>query len=238
MRNPINLFFNDIQIPDWIMVTSIEQDILPKLEVTKRRSIFHSKIVKINFTVRQKCLLDQYKIDELIRWVRGDNFKESKLVLPNSEDSYYLAKLKSNINSIQNSVITGKGSIEFILFYPNRIEFMENKIPLLNANEINYIGTANTYPVIEFDITSECEELKVSIENSEYNNYFRLKHHFNKGQKVIIDMKTKKVTVNNEVKMQIFTLDSRFHMITEGINKYTLKLGNADVNIIYQHEYL
>lgn len=234
----INIYFNGVKIPDWIKVKSIEQDILASLESNKSKSTFKQKTIKINFIVRQKGMWEQKKIDELVKWIKGNDFNESKLILPNAIDSYYLAKLNSNITTIKDSVYTGKGDIEFICYSPNRIEHIENTVYIKNNNTIEYIGSADSYPVIRFEVTSQCEELKLTFSNSKYKNYIRLKNSFNAGQIIKVDMKTKKVTVNDTANMKILTLDSRFHKLSEGINTYTLNVGNANVNVIYHNEYL
>ena len=53
-------------------------------------------------------------------------------------------------------------------------------------------------------------------------------------------MKTKKITLNGETKMQILTLDSRYHMIDPNIlsNEYNLEIGNADITLEAQEVYL
>ena len=101
------------------------------------------------------------------------------------------------------------------------------------------MGTSEeVYPTIILKITNACSELKLSVSNRKYNNYIRLKHNFLTNDEVIINMKTKKVTVNNIVKMQILTLDSRFHKLTKGENIYTLNNGNANVKIKYRNRYI
>ena len=44
-------------------------------------------------------------------------------------------------------------------------------------------------------VTNACSELKLSVSNSKYNNYIRLKHNFLTDDEIIIDIKTKKITL-------------------------------------------
>ena len=71
------------------------------------------------------------------------------------------------------------------------------------------------------------------MKNKQYDNFIRFKHNFLTGDKLVIDMKTKKVTVNDELMMSILTLDSKFHEIDNNLsnNKYSLDIGNANVTL-------
>lgn len=235
-----NIFFNDMQIPDFVIVKSIETQLLPDINnifiksdrgVKHKKIEFGSKVVKIDFSIERgfKSLPDITLIDTLNSWLKGDDWKPSKLVLPNDLDSHYLA-IADKIDPLKPDSIECESSIEFLCVEPDRITTMEKVVAITNTGRFEYTGE-NTKPIIIFKITSQCEELKLSISNKKYKNFIRLKHNFILNDVVKIDMSTKKVTLNDNLKMTILTLDSRFHDIVEGDNIYTLELGNAIANI-------
>jgi predicted phage tail component-like protein len=237
-----NIYFNGIPLPSFVIIKKIETPLLSEIENTivdsdigyKHKKIkFGIKSVKIDFSLeRTETLTDFNQQQELLKWLKGDDWKESKLILPDNVDYHYMA-ICNNAIDIANEDIEGGGRIEFLICNPYRIA---NKSRIININDLqNYSTLGNVYikPRIIFSITSECTEIKLSLKNKQYDNFIRFKHNFLTGDKLVIDMKTKKVTVNDELMMSILTLDSKFHEIDNNLrnNKYSLDIGNADVTL-------
>lgn len=260
----VNIFFNNVRIPDFIILKDIKIQLLGDVDNilassnhgSKHKKIkFGNKVIKLELsTIFEKGhLIEKDDLNAIVKWVKGDDWKPSKLVLPGYEDEYYMA-IVNNAGDIKNDIIEGIFTLEFICLNPNRISEFENKLVFpgylkrklqttRNSNTSNttiltYEGLANTYPNIKFTITSRCSEVKLGIKNSKYNNYIKFKGDFNAGETIEINLKTKKVLRNNEINMPILTLDSRFHEITEGKNHYTLEVGNALIEIKYRNEYI
>ncbi len=245
-----NIIFNDKPLPSFVIIKSIDTQILSDISnTTIKRTIgyrhkkieFGSKIISINFSLERIGTLPLFEQQqELLKWVKGNNWKQSKLILPDKPNAYYMAICNNKID-LSNDDIESEGTIEFLVCNPYRTGINPIK---LNINELqsyhSEIGTENIKPKIIFDITEDCEEIKLSIKNSDYDNYLRFKHNFLIGDKLIIDMETKKITLNGETKMQILTLDSKFHEFNKDIkdNVYTLEVGNADVSIELHEVYL
>ena len=226
----VKLFFNDFQLPSYVKVTGIEESLLPVFDDERYRYI------KVNFNIRRYRMLSEEQIKEFSTWLRGNNFEYSKLSLPGREDSYYMAIVNNSVD-ITDGLRLGKGTIEFKC-RPNRIQKLINSINFTASQTIDYSGTVSTYPIITLDVVQECEEIKLSFSNDQSTNHIKLVGHFNSGQKIIIDCRKKKLTVDELLKMQILTLDSYFHQLKTGSNKYTLMSGNCNVSIHWQNEYL
>ncbi len=239
------LYYNEKPIPDFVIITKIEEPLIGDITNTVissnygskyKKTEFGTKIVKVYCTIKKgfKMLLDTKRITELNEWLKGDNWGVTKLILPGRD--YYYEAIVNNAPDLEPNNYTTSFEIEFLILNPDKINLTEYES---NDMKINYMGTSEeVYPTIILKITNACNELKLSVSNSEYNNYIRLKHNFLANDEIIIDMKTKKITVNNIVKMQILTLDSRFHKLTKGENIYTLNTGNADVKIKYRNRYI
>ncbi|MCU7192360.1 distal tail protein Dit [Turicibacter sanguinis] len=226
---PLSLFFNGAQIPDFIKVNNISIQLLPNED--------NQKIIKVDFFVNRRQLIKNAQIDQFASWLKGDNFKPSKLILPNDFSSYYLAKV-SNTVEIDGSISRGEGSIEFQCAVPQRISNIENSISFIDSGVIHYTGTHKSSPLIKFKVLSETSEIKLSFDNDKYHNFIKLVGHFNRDTMIEVDMKSKKVLVNQNLRMAILTLDSFFHDLLPGNNLYTLDSGNCQVEVTYFDKFI
>lgn len=244
------IYFNDIPLPSFVIVKQINTQILADITNTTVKGVvgyrhkkieFGSKLITIDFSLERDGVLSKFEQQqELIQWLKGDDWKESKLILPDNPNLYYMA-ICNNGFDLDYSDIEGEGTIEFLICDPHRYGIQNIDIKLSDINKYDMqLGTEYSYPKIIFDITSDCEELKLTLKNKKYDNYIRFKHNFLTNDKLIIDMKTKKITLNGETKMQILTLDSRYHMIDPNIlsNEYNFEIGNADITLEAQEVYL
>ncbi|MGM9533902.1 MAG: distal tail protein Dit, partial [Intestinibacter sp.] len=189
-----NIYFNGVPLPSFVIVKKIETPLLAEIENTvaesdigyKHKKIkFGAKSVKIDFSLeRTGTLTDFNQQQELLRWIKGDDWKESKLVLPDNVDYHYMAICNNAIN-IANEDIEGDGRLEFLICSPYRIA---NKSRIININDLqNYssLGNVKIKPKIIFDITEDCTEIKLSIKNNDYDNFLRFKHNFLTGDKLV-----------------------------------------------------
>ena len=232
------LYYNEKPIPDFVIITKIEEPLIGDITNTVISSNYGSKCKQTEFGTKIvkgfKMLLDSQKINELNEWLKGNNWKATKLILPGRD--YYYEAIVNNAPDLEPNNYTTNFEIDFLILNPDKINLKEYES---NNLKINYMGTSEeTYPTIILKVTNACSELKLSVSNSKYNNYIRLKHNFLTNDEIIVNMQTKKITINNVVKMQILTLDSRFHKLAKGENIYTLNIGNADVKIKYRNRYI
>ncbi|MBS6503870.1 MAG: phage tail family protein [Clostridium sp.] len=241
MRSTI--MFNEEYIPEWISVNRIGYKIFPTFnidesteegEINKRKS---SRVIQIDFSCNRRVLLIKEKEIELINWLKGDNFNYSKLKLPNDPGSYYMAKVKSNID-ITGSLRRAKGRIEFLCI-GNKVEDNLNSINLNNNREIYCVSTAEVKPRLKIKVLSQVSEIKISIKNSKYNNFIKLVGNFNQNDSIEIDMSNNKISKNGIVDSNIMSLDSYFHRLVPGENKYTIS-ENSKCSVIleWQNEFI
>ena len=244
------IYFNDIPLPSFVIIKQINTQILADItNTTIKANIGHkhkkielgTKLISIDFSLERNGILSKFEQQqELIQWLKGDNWKESRLILPDNPYLYYMAICNNGFN-LGYSDIEGEGTIEFLICDPHRYGIQNIDIKLSDINKYDMqLGTEYSYPKIIFDITSNCKELKLTLKNNKYDNYIRFKHNFLTNDKLIINMKTKKITLNGETKMNILTLDSRYHMFSPNVkeNEYNLKIGNADITLEVQEVYL
>lgn len=226
---PLSLYFNDRQLPSFIRVNDIQVQVLPNEEKQRR--------VTVSFYIHRRQLISNHQMDEFATWLQGNNFEPSPLILPNDLTSYYLAKV-DNVVDIAGSITRGEGKIEFLCVKSQRISLTPNQQSFTDSSLIYYMGNRKTSPILRFFILSQTSEIKLNIQNQAYNNFIRLVGHFNEDQVIEVDMGTKKVSVDGVVKMPILTLDSFFHDIVPGENRYELSQGNCRVEVSWFDEFI
>lgn len=227
-----SIIYNDVPLPNFIHVKNVTTQLLP----TKNNRL-NEKIIKVDFFIRKNGLIEKYTEREFICWLKGDQEEYNKLTLPNDHSSYILAKVNNTID-IDGRFKKGEGTIEFLCI-GNRVE-KEINIANLNINNIIYYpGTAEVKPRLKIKVLSQVSEIKISIKNSKYNNFIKLVGNFNQNDSIEIDMSNNKISKNGIVDSNIMSLDSYFHRLVPGENKYTIS-ENSKCSVIleWQNEFI
>lgn len=250
----MSIRYDGVEIPNFITITNVKTQVLPNIEnklLQAPRAIgaidvgtnYGTKVITVSFIFRDNSLGFIEKSEALAEWLRVDDLKARKLVLPSHPNSYYLAKPNNSVE-LDDNITIAKGEIEFICLNPYRIDSNQTLINkdmsnLRSSNEIkfNYIGSAKAFPQIVLDVEGNCNSLKINFKNNIYDNYINLVGEFKAGDVVCVDLDRSKVYKNNNLDMSIWALDSRPHMLTKGLNAYRLE-GNATLSIKYFNKYL
>ena len=239
----MSIKYDGIEIPSFITITNIKTQVLPSIEnklLQAPRAIgaidvgtnYGTKVITISFMFKDKSLGFIEKSEALASWLRVDDLKARKLVLPSHPNSYYLAKPNNSIE-LDDNITMAKGEIEFICLNPFRIDEVQT---LQSSNTFNYKGTAKANPVLDVTVTNNTDNIKVNISNELYNNYINLVGDFNTGDNVKVDLKNNKVYLNDKLDMSIWGLDSKPHKLCRGSNTYSISDG--DLVIKYYNHYL
>ena len=239
----MSIKYDGIEIPSFITITNIKTQVLPSIEnklLQAPRAIgaidvgtnYGTKVITISFMFKDKSLGFIEKSEALASWLRVDDLKARKLVLPSHPNSYYLAKPNNSIE-LDDNITMAKGEIEFICLNPFRIDEVQT---LQSSNTFNYKGTAKANPVLDVTVTNNTDNIKVNISNELYNNYINLVGDFNTGDNVKVDLKNNKVYLNDKLDMSIWGLDSKPHKLCRGSNTYSISDG--DLVVKYYNHYL
>lgn len=230
----LSLYFNNVPIPDFVKVSNIKEDILPSLEVTKGKTKLGAKLIIVEFHFRRNKLITFQQKDTFVSWLKGDNFNESKLVLPTRPDRYCMAKV-NNISTIEGDIRKGNGSIEFICYDAIEINDQDNLVNIVDKNEhvIEYSGTVEIYPNLRFEITSNCNNIKLKINDKfiEFNNNFL------KGDIIEFNQTNYSVRLNETINMKILHLNSKRSKLMSR-NTCQLINGNCNVKLSWKNTYL
>ena len=237
LDNAINIFFNDVQIPNFVKVTDISYSMLPNLDASRDRTLFNERTITVSFVFLFNKIRSLAEINKFNEWLRGNNFEPSKLQLP-GDDFHYIAKVTSAVD-ITGDMKSGGGNIVFTCYEPNRLKEDTTETFSINTHVLTYNGNTGTFPIIEITPTVGVSKLKISVKNAVYENFVELNGNMPANKKIVINMRTKKVTVDDVLKLNYMTLDSSFHKLMPGKNTYKIEnLSGFSANIIYREEYL
>ena len=230
----LSLFFNNNPIPNFIKVRNIEENIL-SLEASKNKTELKEKKIIIEFYFKRKTLISLEQKYELVNWLKGDNFEESKLILPTRAERFYMAKC-TNLSSINGSIRKGEGTIEFTIFSGEEIDTIQNVVYISNKNEItiNYFGDIEVYPFITFKVKSACSKIKFAMNNE----FIELNNSFNANNIITFNQDTFNIKLNNNTNMQILHLNSKRSKLKAGVNTYRLLEGNCEIELSWNNKYL
>ena len=239
----MSIKYDGVEIPSFIRITNIKTQVLPNIEnklLQAPRAIgaidvgtnYGTKVITISFMFKDKSLGFIEKSEAIASWLRIDDLKARKLVLPSHPNSYYLAK-PNNFIELDDNVTMAKGEIEFICLNPFRIDETQT---LQASNSFNYEGTAKTDSTLEITVANVTNNIKVNVTNELYDNYISLVGDFNVNDNIKVDLNSAKVYLNNNLDMSIWGLDSKPHKICRGLNTYSIT--NGDLVVKYYNQYL
>lgn len=235
MSNKIRdrIIFNGKPLPNFVDVIGVKTPILPQFEIINNKIVWKEKPVEIEIAFNKRGLIKPQDELELIKWVKGDNFKPSKLFLYNDHNNYYLARLSENLDI--DGLKRGKTSIKLICEDPFKYAQEYTTINYTaNTFDVPYNGTEGVYPTLEINVIESCEEIEIHFKNKEYDNYTKIVGSFNSNDVIILSQYNNRITINDLPRQGIWTIDSKRHKLLEGNNRYEVKKGNINVSIKYQ----
>ena len=172
------LYYNEKPIPDFVIITKIEEPLIGDITNTVissnygskyKKTEFGTKIVTVYCTVKKgfKMLLDSQKINELNEWLKGDNWKATKLILPGRD--YYYEAIVNNAPDLEPNNYTASFEIDFLILNPDKINLKEYES---NNLKINYI-IAFILSLI-FMIPTTIDYMRQFLYKKESNNFRRV----------------------------------------------------------------
>lgn len=234
----LSLFFGDNQIPNFVKVTNISESLIPSFTATKFKTIFSKRIITVDYEVERNKFLTRDEKIEFLNFIKGNNFNNSKLVLPESLDRYYMAKV-TNATDITGEIYKGEGFIEFTCFDYREFEATKTIATATNNSlKINYLGTEEVYPTIKINIKSNCSKIKINFSNGSSTSYLEFNSNFKTGDILILEQSTNKLTLNGVDNSTIWHLNSKRNKLSYGLNTYIIESGSIDFTVEFNTAYL
>jgi predicted phage tail component-like protein len=170
------IVFNEILMPDFVRVLSIEHSILPPvsqnlLTISGKHGAYdygneigvREIAIDIAIVMAEENTLPQY-LEQLAEWLYYDEAK--KLVLGDDINKYYLAKFTGDSN-IQESFLVGEGTLTFVCTNPYKHglerEFLIPETYGNGSEPFNVLNTGNavTEPKMTFEIVKDITSFTV-----------------------------------------------------------------------------
>lgn len=231
--------FNGVAIPPFIKVTNVTKSLLPKVTInsTNINGMIGNRFNKVEFGEREITLsckfmfdiLDQAKVDECAKWLRGNNWKPSKLQFNNSS-KYFMAICSSEVD-LNDLLFLGEGDITFKCNDPLLYD-IEYMTPF--AGSVNVLNSGNTkdYPTIKMTCGGNSV---IKVENTTNGTKVTVKGNFASGKELVIDCKKQYISYDGSSAMGGFYLDSDWITLEEGENHIVVTVtgGSSTSNKIY-----
>lgn len=238
--------FNEKSLPEWVSVTGIGFQTLNvsilEHEVSKRVGNIDAGInrggVEIAISifinpVKNMTILDQS--DELKRFLMGDSWSVSELILLEQPNKFYNARV-SNAVDITDAFTHGESEIIFHASDPKKYDVEKTVVNSSNGQiSIDYDGMEKTPILIEFKANGSIPNPRFTHE--ELGKEIRMLTTMSSGQTLEIDNRTNKILINNSNAKQHMAFESNWLELIQGANTITCVDANntkRDFKITYR----
>ena len=243
------LNFNGVDIPNFIKVRAVNISALASVStnlktnaggygVLSGNSTFAEKVISADISIVipsgysiQKCAR------ELAGWLKGNDFKLSPLIIKDDSEVQYMAKVNNSVD-ISDLIFAGEGSIEFVI--PSGVALGTSTKTYTGTTRavFTYGGTIKAYPQIEVTMNSQINSGSINIVNVKTGEKISLAGSFNIGDKIVIDCSKHLVKVNDEIQLNMLSLDSQFFGTVLGANEISCSSTGASLKVIFQERFL
>lgn len=122
----------------------------------------------------------------------------------------------------------GLGTLPFV-----RQPFMDGEEKTVTGTQVVYGGTRETSPTIEVTFTASASEYKITHADG---RYVKVIYGFVAGDRLIIDMDKRKVTINDNLRMTSYDWRSKPFVLKPGTNELTVTPGGVTTTKIHYKE--
>lgn len=236
------VIFNNVDIPSFVKVTGITFSVLPSIDMLQtsmpRKYGNIDNGVKLGGKAFELSLLllhdDKQSIqdqsDELAEWLKGDNWKPSKLTFKEQPNQYYLARVS---NSVEVDDLFKYGQTTITFEASNPVKYTKSGLTHTSDTgtvAFNYEGKVNAVPTIVIKVLVPSTD--IIIKHNQSQNTIKLNGNFQVGQTIVIDNNLKKVSLNNSVSMKLLDFTSKWIYVENGQNTITTTNKEGTVNQI------
>lgn len=228
--------FNGRTLPEWVSVTGISfQTVnvsIMEHEASKRIGNIDAGInrdgIDINVSIfispaKDMTILEQS--DELKRFLMGDSWKVSELILLEQPNKFYNARV-SNAVEITDAFTHGESNIVFHASDPKKYDVEETVVDSTNGEiSIDYDGLEKTPILIGFTADSSISNPKFT--HKESGKEIKILTTMSSGQKLEIDSRLNKVLIDGSNAKQHMAFESNWLELIHGKNTITCVDANS-----------
>lgn len=242
------LKFNNQLIPDFIKVKSISIQALPNVTGNVKsiaggfgciagKSSFGEKILSAEVSVViPKGQSLQSCARTLAKWLKGNNFKLSPLIVLDDADIMYMAKVNNSVE-LSDLVFVGTGTIEFII--PSGLGISTKQKSCTGATKVTATnsGSHTALPEISVTLAQAVTNGTVTVVHATTGDRVILNGTFARGDVININCSKHLVKVNGSVSMSIVGYSSKFFELVEGKNEVSCSVA-SELEVIFQERWL
>lgn len=230
--------FNGKQCPDFLKVQTVGISALPSLEVElttlpnrfgvlETGTRFGERVISFEVMLVDKTKTIFQMASELAVFLKGDNWKLSKLALAEVAGKHMMAKVRNNVD-ISDLLVAGSGTIEFVVPNPVYVSDIETTLnQTAKTYTITNTGTQTVFP--KFTLTLTQAVTFISINNSAIGKTFRVDSAFKIGDVVEFDFNKKTIKVNGVLNLGIFNIESDWLELASGSNPISVNASATTV---------
>lgn len=230
--------FNNKDLPSFVRLVSREIAVLPDIDIVGKelpRQI-GSSFLYTNLGKKKESLefvLIPEKVDSVdscgikfAEWLRGDNFKPSKIVFADKADRYAMAQVNGSI-AVSDLFIYGKLSVEFLYLDP--LSYLNTPLNITGNTALNvtYSGEVSQPFLAVFTVPQA--SAKIELRSNRTTKKITLNGSFPANTKFQIDMNKKQIYVSGVLNMKVLSFDSEWFQLESGVN--TLSVVSSGSNI-------
>jgi len=243
--------FNGVIEPDFIRVVGLSFSTISDISVNEsvvpgRVGNYDSGIQRggavCNLTVQlhdtSKSIFQLKR--ELKGWLKGDNWKTSKLEIEENPGKFLWARVGAD-SEINDLFSHGETDIQFYCADPKEYDTGLTEDTFIESEfEVDYQGLEETATVFEVTLGESCPN--ISLRHKETGNTISLTGAFEETQILLLDSDKKLVKVNDNLDMNLLNFSSNWLYLDSGTNSFKLfstQAGNeveilADIKISYR----
>lgn len=222
--------FNDKQLPEWVNVVGISFQPLNlsivEHEVKRRVGNIDSGVekggIEINldlFVEPAEGLSIHDQSDELKRFMRGNKWEVSPLIINEQPHKFYKARV-GNVSEITDNFTHGEMTMGFYCANPKKYDVEESTVSSSGGEAvIEYSGLEKAPAKIIVSITTNLTNLELIHEES--GRQMTILGQFSSGQTVVIDTDNRTVQINGENAKDKLAFESNWLYLDEGTNTFT-----------------
>ncbi len=223
--------FNGINLPDFIRVVGLSFSAIS--DITGNESSLPHKVgnydpgitrgglaydLNIQLVDTDKSMFQMRR--ELKTWLKGNNWKPSRLEFEENSDKFNLARIGSD-PEINDLFTHGETDIQFYCADPKEYDKELTEETYSGSDfTVAYEGIEETSTVLE--ITLEKDYPNLSLKHLETGDTVNLTSAFESGQKVTVDSDRKLIKVNDTTAMNILNFNSNWLYLETGLNEFDL----------------
>lgn len=217
--------------PAWAPIARVYREIPGGTGVylNKKRKTQHRPLpIPVYFKAENIADLQKIK-EEVAAWLIHDEPKP--LIFDDEPDRTYYAVVDGGFD-IDEFVRIGSGVIPFVC--PDPYKYGAEKTLTIGTSAIVNKGPTETNPIITITFSKAASEFKIT--HNETGKWVRVIYNFIFGDRVVIDLEKRKITVNNTLKMTSYDWKSQPFKLLPGANTFSFSSSNVSTATIKYRE--